>query len=128
MECKVIGFSRMSGQAKATGKPYDMCRLLAIIPQQNAQSANMQKLSFGYEQVEIEVKPEAATSFYAAPYPCTLKLELEETMTPNMDGRAQFRKVAVGYTVLYSGLADPSLSRPTSATPAKALEPAKAAV
>ena len=75
MRVKALGAYRMTGVAKASGKPYDMGKLIISVPVENMAQPNMTRVGYGTTTNELDVEPEAIVNFNFQ-YPCELDLEV----------------------------------------------------
>ncbi|WP_461603178.1 hypothetical protein [Aeromonas rivipollensis] len=63
MKVTFIGATRRKGNAKATGKPYDMCMFFYGTPVDPVSNPNMQYYGYGHETREMELDPSALDQF-----------------------------------------------------------------
>lgn len=92
MEVTLIGCSRLSGIGKESKKPYDMMRLLFLAPIQSFSNENAKRECSGYEQMEINVKPESWLHFLGLTYPQKGHLQLD-----NLPRGGKLEPVAVAF-------------------------------
>lgn len=79
MRVKALGAYRMTGTAKASGKPYDMGKLVIQVPVENMAMAKMQRVGYGSTTNELDVLPEAIAKFNFH-FPCELDLEVDQQL------------------------------------------------
>jgi len=63
MKVTFIGATRRKGNAKASGKPYDMCMFFYGTPVESVSNPNMQYYGYGHETREMELDPAALDQF-----------------------------------------------------------------
>lgn len=63
MKVTFIGATRRKGNAKATGKPYDMCMCFYGVSVEPVSNPNMQYYGYGHETREMELDPAALDQF-----------------------------------------------------------------
>ncbi len=73
------GAYRGTGVGKASGKAYDMGKLIVEIPVENVSMPNMNRFGFGMTVAELDIEPECVVNF-DFPYPCELELETANKM------------------------------------------------
>jgi hypothetical protein len=71
MKLNVLGVKRIEGNAKATGNPFDMCRLFAAVPIEIA-TGKVNVSGFGFELAEISLDPAALDQFRGVKFPAVL--------------------------------------------------------
>jgi hypothetical protein len=90
MKLTVCGVKRIQGNAKATGNPFDMCHvnaLVSVAPSRGKINVD----GYGFEQAQMELAPEAIEQFSGMRFPCEVELKIEQR---HMFG--EFRSVVVG--------------------------------
>lgn len=80
MKLHVIGVSRMTGTAKASGKPYDMAKLLCLQDVQIADKENYQRDGYGFEVCEVDMDPAVLTQFSQVKFPAMLECRTDNVM------------------------------------------------
>jgi hypothetical protein len=90
MKFHVIGVKRIEGTAKASGNPFDMCRLFCLVPIEIG--AGKTKVSgFGMEVAEMELEPEALQQFAGLKFPADVELRIDQKFV-----FGEFRSVVTG--------------------------------
>lgn len=79
MRVKALGCYRMTGVAKASGKPYDMGKLVIVVPVENMATPNMTRVGYGATVNELDVMPDSVAKFNFQ-YPCELDLEMDNVL------------------------------------------------
>lgn len=79
MRVKAIGAYRMTGVAKTSGKPYDMGKLVILVPVENMASQNMTRVGYGSTVNELDVLPESIAKFNFR-FPCELDLVVDQQL------------------------------------------------
>jgi hypothetical protein len=77
MRVTAKGAYRMTGIAKASGKPYDMGKLVIEVPIENMATPNMTRVGYGTTTNELDVAPDCVAKFNFQ-YPCTLDLVVDQ--------------------------------------------------
>ena len=77
MKLTVVGVKNLKGKAKATGNPFEMCRLFALVPIEIASNDKIVVEGFGFELAEINLDPAALDGFKAVKFPATLDLSTD---------------------------------------------------
>jgi len=77
MRVKALGAYRMTGTAKTSGKPYDMGKLVILVPFENVATPTMTRVGYGATVNELDVLPEAVTKLNFH-FPCELDLEIDQ--------------------------------------------------
>lgn len=91
MQIQVIGVKRVQGNAKATGNPFDMCRLYALVPIEPG-AGKVTITGFGLECGEMELDPGALPEFAKIQLPARLELKTEQKFI-----MGEFRSIVVGF-------------------------------
>lgn len=100
MKMPVIGVKKVTGNAKESGAPFTITRLLVLVPVEPVTSKNFQVAGYGSEVAELELAPEALAEFGHLKHGSVAVLEL---VTETRHIRGKFETVVVG-------LAKPNLS------------------
>lgn len=79
MRVKALGCYRMTGTAKASGKPYDMGKLVILVPVENTATQTMSRVGYGSTVNELDVRPDCVAKFNFQ-YPLELDLELDQEL------------------------------------------------
>lgn len=79
MRVKALGAYRMTGTAKASGKPYDMGKLIIEVPVENMAQPNMTRVGYGTTTNELDVMPDCVSKFNFH-YPLELDLEIDQVL------------------------------------------------
>lgn len=90
MKVLVSGVKQTEGNAKATGNPFCMTRVFALVPIEPA-AGKIRVQGFGYEVAEMELAPEALPAFNGMRFPCQLELEVDQKFL-----FGEFRSIVVG--------------------------------
>lgn len=77
MKITVLGVKTVSGTAKESGNPFNICRLLAMSPIENGGGKNVNVTGYGFELAEIELDPTAFPAFRDVKFPAQLELETD---------------------------------------------------
>ena len=88
MRVHAIGVKRMSGKAKATGKPFDFTQLTILKAVEVSASETFQLQGYGYETCDLDVENESLPKFAGIKFPCQLDL-----VTSAVPGRRGIRTV-----------------------------------
>ena len=67
----------MTGVAKASNKPYDMGKLVILVPVENMASEKMTRVGYGAVVNELDVLPDAIPNKFNFHYPCELDLVVD---------------------------------------------------
>jgi len=78
MRVRICGVKRVEGVAKESGNPFDMCRVLILVPVENQASGKLKISGFGSELAEMELAPEALPQFSGLSFPCEVDLHTEQ--------------------------------------------------
>lgn len=76
MKMTIIGVKRITGKAKATGNPFDMCHVIALIPVETRVGA-LSLDGAGMETMEIPLAVEALNEFKVLKFPAPVDLLVE---------------------------------------------------
>ncbi|WP_301103119.1 hypothetical protein [Propionivibrio sp.] len=79
MRVKALGAYRMTGIAKASGKAYDMGKLVIEVPVENMATPKMTRVGYGSTTNELDVAPESVAKFNFH-YPLELDLEVDQVI------------------------------------------------
>jgi len=79
MRVKALGAYRMTGTSKASGKPYDMGKLVIEVPVENMATPTMTRVGYGKTTNELDVSPECVAKFNFH-YPLDLDLEVDQQL------------------------------------------------
>ena len=79
MRVKAFGAYRMTGVAKTSGKPYDLGKLVILVPVENMATPSMTRVGYGSTVNELDVHPEAIAKFNFH-FPCELDLEVDQQL------------------------------------------------
>lgn len=79
MRVKALGAYRMTGTAKTSGKPYDMGKLVIVVPVENMATPQMTRVGYGDTVNELDVMPECVAKFNFH-FPCELDLEIDQQL------------------------------------------------
>lgn len=79
MRVKALGAYRMTGIAKTSGKPYDMGKLVILVPVGNMATPTMTRVGYGSTVNELDVHPESISKFNFR-YPCELDLIVDQQL------------------------------------------------
>lgn len=90
MKMTVLGVKRIEGTAKATGNPFDMCRVHCVVPIE-VSSGKTRVSGYGFEQGEMELDPAALLKFEGLHFPLQLELQVEQRFV-----YGEFRSIVVG--------------------------------
>lgn len=91
MQFQVIGVKRIEGNAKATGNPFDMCRLYALVPIEQG-SGKVKVTGYGLEVGEMELDPACLEAFSKIQLPAKLELKTDQAFR-----MGEFRSVVIGF-------------------------------
>ena len=80
MRVKAIGAYRMTGVAKSSNKPYDMGKLVIVVPVENMASEKMTRVGYGAVVNELDVLPDAILNKFNFHYPCELDLVVDQKL------------------------------------------------
>lgn len=92
MKLQVQGVKRVIGTAKATGQPFDMCTLFAMVPIETVSSAKITVQGAGFELAEINLDADSLPQFLGLSYPLVLDL-----VTDSRPYRGKFETVVTGF-------------------------------
>lgn len=92
MKLTVLGVKRIQGLAKASGNPFDMCRLMAMVPIDVTSGEKLTVTGHGFELAELELDPAAMGQFAGLKFPTTLDLS-----TDSRPFRGKFETVVTGF-------------------------------
>ena len=90
MRVYAIGVKRMSGKAKATGKPFDFTQLTILKGIEIIATEHFQLQGYGYETYDLDVDNESLSKFAGIKFPCDLDL-----VTSTVPGRRGIRTVII---------------------------------
>jgi len=96
MQFQVVGVKRIEGVAKASGNPFDMCRLYALVPIEVSEGKT-KVTGYGMEVGEMDLAVEAMADFAKVTLPCKLELRTEQSFR-----MGEFRTVVTGFEPLKS--------------------------
>lgn len=91
MKCMVVGVKRVAGISKATKNPFDMSRVLGLIPVSPVSREDFQVSGAGFEQFEINADARALAEFQGLDFPVEVTLRVEHRA-----GRRGLEPVCVG--------------------------------
>ncbi len=94
MRVRVCGVKRVEGKAKESGNPFDMCRVLVLVPVETVSSDKVRITGYGYELGEMELAPEALAEFSGLTFPADVELRTEQKFF-----RGEFKTVCAGVSV-----------------------------
>lgn len=57
------GVQRIQGVSKASGAPFDMCNLLALVPVEQINNSKVQIVGSGHKQMEMPLDPAVLNEF-----------------------------------------------------------------
>lgn len=77
MKVNVAGIKRISGTAKVSGKPFEMCTLFILAAIEPSSSEKVQISGFGYEPLEMPVSPEALKQFEHIKFPSSVEIVMD---------------------------------------------------
>jgi hypothetical protein len=79
MKIFVAGVERIAGTAKASGQPFDMCNLHALVPVEPTSGGKLTIQGSGFKAMDIALAIEALPQFLpmASKMPCWLDIETE---------------------------------------------------
>lgn len=77
MKVNLIGAKRVQGNAKASGKPFDICTLFVMVAIEQVNNDKVQVIGGGFEIVEMPVLPEAFEKFANLKYPASVEIQME---------------------------------------------------
>jgi hypothetical protein len=77
MKLNVCGVKRVTGNAKSDGAPFDISRVLCLIPIEAGAFGKVKITGFGFELAELEVSPEAIPQFDGLKLPAFVELATE---------------------------------------------------
>lgn len=80
MRVKVCGVKRVEGVGKESGSPFDMCRVLILVPVENVTQGKTKITGFGSELAEMELAQEAMPQFSGLSFPAEVELHTEQRM------------------------------------------------
>ena len=80
MKAQVLGVKVTAGKGKESGDPFEMARLLVIVPIENFSNSKVTIKGFGYEAGEMLLDSSALSQFAGFKYPCVLELVTEPTL------------------------------------------------
>lgn len=100
MKLQVIGVKRVQGTAKATGQPFDMCTLYAIVPIERVSNGKLEVTGAGFELAEVSLEAEALAAFKTVKFPAVLELH-----TDSRPRFGKFETVVTGFTPVASPVA-----------------------
>ena|SRR3990172_7983072 len=78
MRVRVCGVKRVEGVGKESGAPFDMCRVLILVPVENQANGKLKISGYGAELAEMELAPEALPQFSGLSFPCEVDLHTEQ--------------------------------------------------
>ena len=90
MQFNVVGVKRIEGTAKASGNPFDMCRLYAMVPIEGAEGKT-RVTGYGMEVGEMDLDPAVLGDFAKIVFPAKLELKTEQSFR-----MGEFKTVVVG--------------------------------
>lgn len=99
MKLTVLGVKRVQGTAKATGQPFDMCRLIAMVAIESGGGKSVSVTGHGYEVAEINLEVAAMGQFAGVKFPQQLEL-----LTDSRPFRGQFETVVTGFVPPVAGV------------------------
>lgn len=76
MKMTIIGVKRITGIAKATGNPFDMCHVIALVPVE-VRAGKLALDGAGMETMEIPLAVEALNEFKVLKFPGAVDLMVE---------------------------------------------------
>lgn len=92
MKLTVLGVKNISGNAKETGNPFTISRLIAITPIEMVNQKNVQISGHGFEVAELELDPDSLNKFAGLKFPISLDLETDSKAI-----RGKFETVVTGF-------------------------------
>src|ERR1035437_4557120 len=98
----VVGVERIEGNAKATGNPFDMCRLYCLVPI-TPDKGKIKVSGSGWKVAEMDMDAEALPSFASVPFtqgPQSLELQIEQRFV-----FGQYKSVVAGFVAAAVGAA-----------------------
>jgi hypothetical protein len=95
---QVVGVKRIVGIAKASGNPFDMCRLYALVPIESG-AGKITVTGSGFEVGEMDLDPDAMPAFAAVTLPARLELKTEQAFR-----MGEFRTVVTGFEPIKSAV------------------------
>lgn len=101
MKFRVIGAKRIEGLAKASGKPFDMCRAYCLVPVETGQGKTV-VTGYGSEVAEMELDPLALPQFANLKFPADVELKIEQRFV-----FGEFRSIVIGV----EGAVQPALAK-----------------
>lgn len=91
MKVNVIGVKRIEGTAKASGLPFDMCRLYCTVPIETG-GAKTKVSGYGLEVAEMELEANVLPTFAQVKFPAELELKVDQRFQ-----FGEFRSVVTGF-------------------------------
>lgn len=77
MKMTIIGVKRITGIAKASGNPFDMCHVIGLVPIEVRAGGKLSLDGAGSETMEIPLDISALSEFKQLKYPAVVDMSVE---------------------------------------------------
>lgn len=92
MKISVIGVKIVAGISKESQQPFEISRLLCMVPIESGKFKSVTIKGYGYELAEMELDPACMSMFQSVKFPASMELTTEQRFY-----RGKFETVVNGF-------------------------------